>query len=59
MGPLIRDVAVGIAVFFAVWWIESRVAVIVTELQAIRINLDRLWADNESRENPEISGPDA
>ncbi len=46
--PLIVALALGL-----VWWAEDKVAVIVTQLQAIRINLDRLWADQS--EQSEIS----
>ncbi len=30
------------------WWAETKVTGIITELKAIRENLDKLWADQSS-----------
>jgi hypothetical protein len=37
--------AIVAAALLAVWWVETKVAVIIAELKAIRENLDKLWAD--------------
>ena len=36
------------AALIAAWWAESKVTIIVTELRAIRKDLDKLWADQSS-----------
>lgn len=33
------------AALFVAWWVETKVRIIIGELQAIRENLDKLWAD--------------
>jgi len=35
---------IAIAVLMSIWWAESRLATVISELRAIRENLDRLRA---------------
>jgi hypothetical protein len=36
------------AILFTAWWAENKVTVIITELRAIREDLDKLWADQSA-----------
>jgi hypothetical protein len=41
------------AALFLAWWAETKVAVIIAELKAIRGNLDKLWADRAEEDGGE------
>ena len=36
------------AALFVAWWAEAKLTIIITELKAIREDLDKLWADQSS-----------
>jgi hypothetical protein len=37
------------AALLAAWWVEKKVTIVITELRAIREDLDKLWADRSGR----------
>ena len=46
---------IGVAALVAAWWAETKVAIIIAELKAIRADLDKLWSDraeDEKRRKP-------
>jgi hypothetical protein len=45
--------AAGAAAFLVLRWVEAKVETIISELRAIRTNLDKLWADRDVQEKEE------
>jgi hypothetical protein len=39
------------AALLAAWWADTKVTIIVTELKAIREDLDKLWTDQSGKDD--------
>jgi hypothetical protein len=56
MPPWVLAALIAAVAVFVAWWAEDRVSIIITELKAIRENLDKLWADRTEEEEAGNSG---